>query len=285
MYFFLSRAFTRSILFVVFLAGMLATIVSTRAEVSADADGTLGSVPSTCPEGHRRFAPCVRERPNLDCGTLTVPVDYRDPHGATIGIAVIRAKATQPAQRIGVMVGNPGGPGFSGVDFILGGVHAPIFTRVNERFDIVGFDPRGAGRSEPVHCFVDPAGDPAEVDPGERAAFFDEPARGSPMPIEQNGSVVLSMSTNAARDMDTLRRALGETQISYVGLSAGAYLGAVYATTPSARAMLLDAGFPPEFGDNLVEFLSEEAAFELVFQRRSALRRGSRLPAARRRRR
>ncbi len=268
MYFFLSRAFTRSVLIVMCVFGLIAMLASARAQV---VDGVADTAdPERFVPKPVSFSPCVEDQ-RLECGMLTVPVAYGDPNGATIQIAVIRAKATKPAERIGVMVGNPGGPGFSGVDFILGGVNAPIFKTVNERFDIVGFDPRGVSRSEPVHCFVDPAGDPTEIDPGERAQFFDDfGTRIANACLDQNGSVILSMSTNnAARDLDTLRRALGEEQISYVGLSAGTYLGAVYASLfpQHVRAMLLDAAFPPEFHDNLVEFLSEQAAaFELVFQ-------------------
>jgi pimeloyl-ACP methyl ester carboxylesterase len=259
----LSRAFARSILF----ASFILVLAAKASHAWAGAAGA--AVPDYVPPPII-FAACD-ENEALECGTLTVPVDYRNPRGATTGIAVIRAPATNPGHRIGVLMGNPGGPGFSGIDFILAGVGAPIFAAINEYFDILGFDPRGVARSGQVTCEVEPAGDPAELDPSERAAFFDElSARIANACLEQNGPFILSLSTNnAARDMDTLRRALGEEQISYAGVSAGTYLGAAYASMfpERVRAMILDSSVAPEFRDNYVEFNAQQmAAFELVFQ-------------------
>lgn len=217
------------------------------------------------------FAPCP-ENPQLECGTLNLPVDYRNPRGETFGMAVIRAKATDPAKRIGVLFSNPGGPGSSGVDFILGGVRAPAFIRVRERFDMVSFDVRGSHRSRRVRCEVEPAGDPSDLDDAALATFFDDFGRRvAKACLEQNGSFITSMSTNnIARDMDVLRRALNERQITYVGLSFGTELGAVYASLfpQRVRAALLDSGIAPEFRDHRVEFRSEQAAsFESVLHR------------------
>lgn len=109
------------------------------------------------------FAPC-RDNTTLDCGTLTVPVDYREPFGDTVGISIIRARATNPTKRIGVIVGNPGGPGVSGVDFVLGIVRLPIAARLREHFDIVSFDPRGVGRSREVRCTLEGSPIPDDAD-------------------------------------------------------------------------------------------------------------------------
>jgi len=216
-----------------------------------------------------QFAPCA-ENPQLECGTLNVPVDYHNPRGETFGMAVIRAKATNPAKRIGVLFSNPGGPGSSGVGFVLGGVRAPAFIRLRERFDIIGFDVRGSHRSRPVRCQVEPAGDPTNLDDAALIGFFDDFGRRvAKACLEQNGPFILSMSTNnIARDMDVLRRALGERQITYVGFSFGTELGAVYASIfpQRVRAALLDSGVAPEFRDHRVEFRSEQAtSFESVF--------------------
>lgn len=218
-----------------------------------------------------KFAPCP-ENPSLECGTLTLPVDYRKPRGEMFEMAVIRAKATDPNKRIGALFGNPGGPGGSGVDFVLGGVRAPAFIRLRERFDIIGFDVRGSHRSRRVRCEVEPAGDPTNLDDAALVAFFDDFGRRvAKACLEQNGPFILSMSTNnIARDMDALRRALGERQITYVGYSFGTELGAVYASLfpQRIRAALLDSGIAPEFRDHRVEFRSEQAAsFESVFHR------------------
>jgi pimeloyl-ACP methyl ester carboxylesterase len=216
------------------------------------------------------FAPCAEDA-DLDCGMLTVPVDYRRPHGETTQVAVIRARATDPAQRIGALVSNPGGPSFSGVDFILAGIHAPAVIRLNQAFDIYGFDPRGSNRSGAVACDVGAAGDPADVDPAQRAAFFDDfSAHVVEACFAQNGPFIGTLSTNnSARDMDTLRRAIGEEQITYVGVSFGTVLGAAYASMfpERVRAMILDAGVMPEFRDSIVEFNAEQmAGFEASFQ-------------------
>src|SRR5262245_59523514 len=109
MYFFLSRAFTRSVLCVMFLFGLIAMIANARAQ-GVDAVGLTNS--DTSVPKPIAFSPCAEDQ-SLECGMLIVPVDYQDPNGTTFQIAVIRARATKPAQRIGVMVANPGGPGFS----------------------------------------------------------------------------------------------------------------------------------------------------------------------------
>ena len=218
-----------------------------------------------------KFAPCP-ENPTLECGTLTLPVDYHKPHGETFGLAVIRAKVTKPEKRIGVLFANIGGPGGSGVDFVLGGVNAPAFIRLRERFDIVSFDVRGSHRSRAVRCEIEPAGDPTKVSEAGLVTFFDDFSRRVAQAcLEQNGPFILSLShNNIARDMDMLRRALGEQRITYVGYSFGTVLGSVYASLfpQHVRAALLDSGVAPEFRDHRVEFRSEQgASFESVLHR------------------
>lgn len=217
-----------------------------------------------------RFAPCA-ERPSFDCATLPVPIDYKRPWAGTVSLAVIRAKSTQPARRIGMLFANPGGPGGSGVGFVLGGANAPAFIRLRERFDIVSFDVRGSNRSQALRCEV-PSTDPALVPAAERAAVLDALSRDvAKQCAVPHGALITSMSSNnIARDIDILRRALGERQLTYVGLSHGTVLGAVYATLfpHNVRAMLLDAGFYPHLADGRVAFRAEQAySFENVFQR------------------
>jgi pimeloyl-ACP methyl ester carboxylesterase len=218
-----------------------------------------------------KFTPCA-EDPGLECGTLNVPVDYRQPHGEKVGIAVIRAKTTNPEKRIGVLILNNGGPALSGVDFVLTGVKVPAFILVRERFDIVSFDLRGAHRSRPVGCEVEPSGVPTNLDDAALASFFDAFSnRVAKACLDQNGPFITTLSTNNnARDMDALRKALGERQVSYFGLSYGTILGSVYASLfpQRVRAMVLDGGVPAEFRDYFVEFWSEHsAAFEVAFRR------------------
>jgi pimeloyl-ACP methyl ester carboxylesterase len=217
------------------------------------------------------FAPCA-ENPTLDCGTLTVPVDYRRPHGDTVELAIIRARATNAANRIGVIVGNPGGPGVSGVDFVLRVVRLPVAARLREHFDVVSFDPRGVGRSREVRCTLEASPIPDDADDATLIRLFDEfSERYARACLEQNGSFVAHVGTmNTARDVEMLRLALGERQITYAAGSYGTVLGAAYASMfPSrVRAMMLDGGFPPDFRDYLMEDWAEmSGAFETSFQR------------------
>jgi pimeloyl-ACP methyl ester carboxylesterase len=222
-----------------------------------------------------QFGPCP-ENVAAECGTLTLPVDYNNPHGETFDMAVVRAKAFDPARRIGVIVLNPGGPASSGVDFVLDGIGVPAFDALRTGFDVVGFDVRGSQRSRPVKCDVEPRGEldglPDEEIIARIDAFSQNFARTC---IEQNGPFILSMNTNnIVRDMDMLRRALKEQQITYYGMSYGTVLGGVYASLfpKRVRGMILDAGFKPNFRDGLVEFASEQAiSFELTFHRLDGL--------------
>jgi pimeloyl-ACP methyl ester carboxylesterase len=102
------------------------------------------------------------EVPARECGSLTVPLDYDEPAGPTISIAVARVPATDQAGRIGSLITNPGGPGGSGVEG-LALMYAALPEPLPAQFDVVGFDPRGVGQSAPVHCFESVA---------ERTAFF-----------------------------------------------------------------------------------------------------------------
>ena len=256
-----------------------ATVSSEVTTQLAEARGDGSNLPEMLPglPGHGRstraiaFAPCA-ENATLDCGTLTVPVDYREPFGDTVDIAIIRGRATNPTKRIGVIIGNPGGPGGSGVDFVLGIVPLPIAARLREYFDVVSFDPRGVGRSREVRCTSE--GSPIPDDPDDAALIrpFDEfSERHARACLEQNGSFAAHVGTmNTAREMEMLRRALGERQITYAAGSYGSVLGAAYASMfPSrVRAMMLDGAVPPDFRDYLVEDWAEmSAAFETSFQR------------------
>ena len=96
---------------------------------------------------------CGPEHPGFECASVKVPLDYDDPRGATTSVALARKPATDQAHRIGSLFLNPGGPGGSGVDYALGAGDR-LSANLQGRFDIVGFDPRGIGRSDPLHCFA-----------------------------------------------------------------------------------------------------------------------------------
>jgi pimeloyl-ACP methyl ester carboxylesterase len=241
------------------------TVFTLQAQAAVDDDALLreaAQLADRVVQPVLSFAPCAVNA-SLDCATLRVPVDYRQPWAGQVDLAVIRARAAQPKRRIGVLFANPGGPGGSGFDFVSTGVNAPAFIRLRERFDIVSFDVRGTHRSQAVSCEAPfPANTPAAID-----HFSNQLAK---ICVDQHGALITSMSSNnTARDIDVLRRSLGEQQITYFGQSYGTGIGAVYATLfpRRLRAMLLDAAFQPNYRDGLVEMGVDQAlSFEMVFQ-------------------
>lgn len=217
-----------------------------------------------------RFEPCP-ENADLDCGTLEVPVDHDAPDGKRVGLAVVRAKAALPASRIGVLFTHPGGHA-SGVDFILAGVGAPAFEAMRARFDIVSLDPRGAGRSRPLHCALTPPPPPADDSDAAQIAHLDAVARDVARACLAEGPrFVTSISgMNFARDLEVLRRALGEEQLSLAMISNSGPVGAMYASLhpDRVRALVIDSTVAPDFHDYLVERPAEQSAsYELALQR------------------
>ncbi len=169
----------------------------------------------------------------LQCAKLTVPMDYADPDGETITIAVARSRA---ADSIGSVVINPGGPGGSGIDFVNG------FTdragdKLKENLDVVGFDPRGVQRSvPPVTCLSDADLDTyfsTDFDPSTPSGLAAAQAAADQFGqacLDNTGPALAHVDTvSAARDMDVLRAALHETTLTYLGFSYGTELGATYA--------------------------------------------------------
>jgi pimeloyl-ACP methyl ester carboxylesterase len=217
-----------------------------------------------------RFEPCP-EKASLDCATLEVPIDYDRLDGKHVGLAVVRARAADPAQRIGVLFVHPGGHG-SGVDFVLSGVGAPAFEAMRARFDIVSLDPRGAGRSRPLHCPLTlPTPPPDDSDPAQ-IAYLDEFARAVAQGcLGQGRAFVTSISgMNFARDIERLRTALGEEQLSFAMISNSGPVAAMYASAwpERVRAMVIDSTVAPDFADYLIERPSEQqASYELALQR------------------
>lgn len=168
-----------------------------------------------------------------DCGFLTVPVDYGDPEGETIDLALLRVPAS--GARVGSLVVNPGGPGAPGTTYAS--LSRQVFREPLLRgYDIVGFDPRGTGRSAPVDCLSDSelddylANDPSPDTATEVADYEDAVLSFGERCVANSGPVVGHVTTiEAARDMDVLRSALGEEQLAYFGASYGTKLGATYA--------------------------------------------------------
>ncbi|MDI5980243.1 alpha/beta hydrolase [Amycolatopsis magusensis] len=188
---------------------------------------------------------CSPDEPaNFECAEVRVPLDYADPSGRKIDIAISRVKAT--GERRGVLVMNPGGPGSAGLDM-------PVTKRfppeIGQHYDLVGFDPRGIGSSSPVTCGLERGWSPI---PFERAKFDEHVVQTKAIADQcwatQPDLLPHLTTRNTARDLDAIRAALGEPRISYYGISYGTYLGAVYTQLFPQRAerIVLDSNVDPD---------------------------------------
>lgn len=207
--------------------------------------------------------------PGLECAYMDVPLDYSDTNSDTISIFMTRHLALDRSERIGTLLVNPGGPGFGG-SYLAERAENIFSTDLLERFDIVGFDPRGTGRSEPaIDCIDDyddyfAGGDITPDTEAERQEIIDTSERFTEICFEKNGDVLPHVGTNnVARDMDMIRRSLGEDEISYFGFSYGSELGSVWATMfpETVRAAVLDGATDPE-ADSLDGSLQQSKGFE-----------------------
>ncbi|MGW7574584.1 alpha/beta hydrolase [Streptomyces sp. NPDC054765] len=239
------------------LYGTIGSLLVT-ALATAPAGGATGAAAAPpAPAPHRiEFGRCaaVEHLPSsVECGRLTVPLDYGRPDGKKISLTVSRARATARGERQGAMVFNPGGPGASSMEFPLyGGL--PKWSRLARAYDFVGYAPRGVGRSAPLSC-EDPkefAKAPTDSRPHPDAAFKRRKvaearkyARGC---VRRAGAdLPYYNSVNNARDLDMLRAALGEKKLTFMGASYGTYFAAVYATLfpGHVRRMLFDSVVNP----------------------------------------
>lgn len=236
------------------LAAIAATLVPAAPAQSA------ARVPSAGSASALRFGACPESEPEppaperVECGRLSVPLDWNRPRGPRIEIAVSRIRASgAPAARRGILLVNPGGPGGAGLPYAVT-KRAKLPVSVRRSYDVIGFDPRGVGQSAPVDCgpmgglFAAPGADPVPVGPtAERTHLAslrdlaDDCAAGA-------GDVSRYLSTEqTARDMDAIRAALGERRTNFLGVSYGTYLGAAYAAAFPHRTgrMVLDSVVGP----------------------------------------
>jgi len=202
------------------------------------------------------WSPCFRELSfPFECGTVQVPLDHGGPGGAAVSIALARLPAADPARRIGSLFLNPGGPGGSGVDFLLFAGPFLYSPDVRARFDLVGFDPRGIGRSTAVRCFGNPrqwsgllTPFPVPVTPAEEAVWEDADRFLVEACDRRAARIVDHMATaDVARDLDLLRQAVGDEGLTYAGYSYGSYLGVTYANLfpGKVRALVVDGVLDP----------------------------------------
>lgn len=206
---------------------------------------------------------------DVDVATLDVPVDYATPDGPMIELFIAKFNAIDQGRRIGTLFINPGGPGFGGSDYAF--FASQVFDQeLLERFDIVGWDPRGTGLSEPaIDCIDDYDRYFFEVDStpesdAEHQLLVDLAEEFAAECVDNNTDIIEYVGTNnSARDIDAIRRALGEDTISYFGFSYGSELGGAWATLfpDTVRAAVLDGAADPD-ADALESSLQQTAGFE-----------------------
>ncbi|MGK5172360.1 alpha/beta hydrolase [Geodermatophilus sp. CPCC 205761] len=250
----------------------------------------IGATPAAA-SAHPEAAPAVEQTPvptltwqpcgatpeataaGVECARAPLPMDYDDPGGAQVDLAVARIPATDQANRLGSLFFNFGGPGAPAVDY-LQAFGPGMLDLLNQRFDIVAVDPRGVGQSTPsVACPPQPAPSqalsPPEIDVDAQVAAAQAAVDAC---LAGNGEILEHLSTaNVARDMDAVRAALGEEQLNYLGFSYGTFLGATYASLfpDRYRALVLDAAVDPDLWihDPAAEFATLVGGFEDALDR------------------
>jgi pimeloyl-ACP methyl ester carboxylesterase len=212
-----------------------------------------GAPAAVAKDGGLRWSDCGD---GFQCATAKVPKDYGRPREGTLDIAVIRKPATDTQHRIGSLFVNYGGPGGDGVQTTRDAYAGGLFDSLNDRFDIVSFDPRGTGASEgAIDCranqetegiYSKPFPTPLDID----VRAFDRKTRTYVRRcVDLNRGILPYVSTaNVARDMDLLREAVGDRKLTYLGFSYGTFLGATYESLfPNRhRALVLDGAVDPD---------------------------------------
>ena len=205
---------------------------------------------------------------NYQCSSLLVPIDYADLSQGAFTLALLRFQALDQDRRIGSLVVNPGGPGSSGVDYAYNAEYI-VSPEILERFDIVGFDPRGVGDSAAIKCLSDAetdasfAADPKPDDEAEFALFISD-ARDYFAKCSENTKHLINYSTlNSARDLEVLRAVLGDEKLNFLGKSYGTYLGTLFAELfpESVGRFVLDGAVDPN-SSNREAVLGQAIGFE-----------------------
>ncbi len=206
----------------------------------------------------------------VDEGRITVPVDYADPQGDTIDLYVARHRASNEA--VGPMLANRGGPGAEGASLATS-ASGYFDSEITDNFDIIGWDPRGTGRSEGVVDCIDDGEydrffanyDVTPDDQAERDAIVANAEEFARRCVERVADLQFVGTNNSARDMDAIRQALRADQVSYFGFSYGSELGGVWATLfpTTVRAAVFDGASDPN-ADPLEASRQQGAGFEAV---------------------
>jgi pimeloyl-ACP methyl ester carboxylesterase len=211
----------------------------------------------------------------FDCFRLEVPLDYADPAGPTAQVGVLRQRAT--GDRIGSLMFNPGGPGASGMELVASRAPGLAGSPIGQRFDLIGFDPRGVGSSTPtIDCLNDPEWEveraDLDVDPSPAGVQQTEAENqqyaqrctgrsGGPEVLENVGT------RDVVRDLDILRAVLGDDRLNYVGYSYGTRIGSSYAEAfpQNVRAMVLDGALDPT-QSTVDRVVAQNAGFQQAFE-------------------
>ena len=250
---------------------------------TASPGGSIGARKGDVPEGLEKFyrqklgwAPC-KDKPQMQCANVKVPLDYKKPGGKAITVAMAKlpAKSGKP---IGSLFVNPGGPGESGIDLVSRADKA--FSKdVMDKYDIIGFDPRGVGSSTPVDCVDDrelakildsDIDTSTEAGRKARKAQARQIAKGCK---EKSGELLAHVGTeSAARDMDVLRGLVGDEKLNYFGFSYGTSLGGMYADLFPKKVgrMVLDGAANPQqsfLPSTYTQMLGFEKSFERYAER------------------
>ena len=209
---------------------------------------------------------------SFECGRADVPITYDEPEGETLPLFLVRATLGSRTEQTDNLVVNPGGPGGSGADAAIG-LSLSLPEPVMQRFSIVGFDPRGVGLSTPVECIPPDlkeelfSTEPRPTTAPEIDAAFDLAERVADGCEEEYGEALGAFNTvDTARDLDRLREALGDEQLTYLGYSYGTTLGSTYAELfpDRVRALVLDAAVDPD-ADPVAHAEGQAAGFEDAF--------------------
>lgn len=243
--------------------------------VAAVAATVITAVPATAaaPGGDIDWQPCegAEQDETVSCATITVPLDYSDPDGDTIKVGLARRQALNPDERIGSILMDPGGPGGSGVDVVRD--YPQLFSdEVQQRFDVVGFDPRGINTSTQVTCDAELAEELAQTPPPTNQAEFAAREKLN-ADIAENcrkltGPLYDNVDTKSVvQDMDRIRAALGEEKLTYLGYSYGTLMGQQYAEMfpDKIRAMVLDGNMDHSLSTTWDFMSTETAAVERNF--------------------
>jgi pimeloyl-ACP methyl ester carboxylesterase len=261
------------------IAAMVAAAVllvgcTAETEAPPEAADTAGPAPAgleTYYQQELQWSGCGGD---FECATMRVPSDYGDPAGGDdLAVEVVRLPASGE-DRLGALVVNPGGPGASGVEYARA-ARAIVTADVLAAYDIVGFDPRGVGSSDPVDCLTDAeldtllAADPTPEDAAEAEELVRLVGAVGPACQERSPDIAPWMDTRSvARDLDILRAALGEGQLDYLGKSYGTAIGTVYAEQFPANVgrFVLDGALPVDLSSEEIS-RGQAAGFEVALQR------------------